>query len=218
MALEGLSGFERGTLPNWLKVRQQLYANEIIDIDAAVAEQFQRPEIGSTITSGMRVPSAPAAAASTGSIRSCKRDRRTGQAAWRRAVHLSGHGLHGGATAEGQRNLLDHYGINEQNMGCPVKASMDTVELGIVEDDVPVYFDRIAYEQADAVIPVGRVKPHTDFYGPIESGLMKMIAIGMGKQKGADTFHSRGFPLSTPSFQQSDSPPSATSISPSAWR
>jgi hypothetical protein len=58
---------------------------------------------------------------------------------------------------------------------------------------VPVYFDRNAY-QADAVIPVGRIKPHTDFHGPIESGLMKMIAIGLGKQKGADVFHSHGFP------------------------
>ncbi len=82
-------------------------------------------------------------------------------------------------------------------MGCPIRSSMETVLLGEVhhdEDHVPVYFDRTAYEQADVVIPIGRIKPHTDFHGPIESGLMKMIAIGLGKQKGADTFHSRGFP------------------------
>jgi hypothetical protein len=75
---------------------------------------------------------------------------------------------------------------------------METVLLGEVhhdDDHVPVHFDRTAYEQADAVIPIGRIKPHTDFHGPIESGLMKMIAIGLGKQKGADTFHSRGFPI-----------------------
>ena len=68
---------------------------------------------------------------------------------------------------------------------------MDTVHLGEVEGHVPVWFDRNAFE-ADAVIPVGRVKPHTDFRGPVESGLMKMIAIGLGKQKGAEFFHSQG--------------------------
>ena len=78
-------------------------------------------------------------------------------------------------------------------MGCPIRASMETVHLGDVEDNVPVYFDRIAHQEADVVIPIGRVKPHTDFNAPIESGLMKMIAIGLGKQKGADTFHARSF-------------------------
>lgn len=76
-------------------------------------------------------------------------------------------------------------------MGCPILSSMETVLLGNVRDDVPVYFDRNASE-ADAVIPIGRVKPHTDFRGPTESGLMKMIAIGLGKQYGADYFHAQG--------------------------
>ena len=100
-------------------------------------------------------------------------------------------GSHGGATAEGQLELVAHYGITEETMGCPLLSSMDTVHLGEVEGHVPVWFDRNAFE-ADAVIPVGRVKPHTDFRGPVESGLMKMIAIGLGKQKGAEFFHSQG--------------------------
>lgn len=194
MALEGLSVFERGTLPNWLKVRQQLYADEIADIDVAVAEQFQRSQIGEAIKPGMRVA---VGAGSRGIDRIDKTVKATVDQVKLRGAEpfiFPAMGSHGGATPEGQKNLLDHYGINEAAMGCPIKASMDTVSLGIVEDDVTVYFDRIAYEEADAVIPVCRVKPHTDFYGPIESGLMKMIAIGMGKQKGADTFHSRGFP------------------------
>jgi hypothetical protein len=69
---------------------------------------------------------------------------------------------------------------------------METVHLGEIAGGVPVWVDRIAYEQADVVIPVGRVKPHTDFRGPVESGLAKMIAIGMGKQHGASWFHSQG--------------------------
>jgi hypothetical protein len=100
-------------------------------------------------------------------------------------------GSHGGATADGQRGLIAHYGITEATMGCPILSSMDTVHLGEVEDGVPVWIDRNAFE-ADAVVPVVRVKPHTDFRGPVESGLMKMIAIGLGKQKGADFFHSQG--------------------------
>jgi hypothetical protein len=70
---------------------------------------------------------------------------------------------------------------------------VDDPELGPDADPVPVWFDRIAAQEADAIIPIGRVKPHTDFHGPIESGLMKTVAIGLGKQKGADTFHSYGF-------------------------
>jgi hypothetical protein len=100
-------------------------------------------------------------------------------------------GSHCGATAEGQAAMIAHYGVTEAAMGCPIRSSMDTVHLGEVEDGVPVWFDRNAWD-ADAVIPVGRVKPHTDFRGPVESGLMKMIAIGLGKQKGADFFHSQG--------------------------
>jgi hypothetical protein len=102
-------------------------------------------------------------------------------------------GSHGGATPEGQLEVLASYGITPERMGCEIRSSMETVRLGEVESGVPVYIDRNAYEGADVIIPVNRVKPHTDFHGPVESGLMKMIAIGLGKQKGADTFHSQGF-------------------------
>jgi hypothetical protein len=101
-------------------------------------------------------------------------------------------GSHGGATPEGQRALIEHYGVTEEFLGCPIRATMETVHLGNLEGGVPVYIDRIAYEEADVVIPVGRVKPHTDFRGPVESGLAKMIAIGLGKQHGANWFHGQG--------------------------
>ncbi|MER3438396.1 MAG: hypothetical protein C4346_12885 [Chloroflexota bacterium] len=198
MALEGLAVFERGTLPRWLKVRQRLEATEITDIPATIAAEFAKPGIGEAITPGLRV-------AITAGSRGIDRIAQVLRAVVDQVKARGGQpfivpamGSHGGATAEGQVELLAHYGITEEAMGCPIKASMDTVLLGEVhhgDEDVPVYFDRIAYEQADAVIVVGRVKPHTDFHGPIESGLMKMIAIGLGKQKGADTFHSRGFPV-----------------------
>ena len=97
-------------------------------------------------------------------------------------------GSHGGAIPEGQKNILAHYGITEETMGVPVRATMEVVEVGRTPDDLPVFLDRYAYE-ADVAVPVNRVKSHTDFHGSIESGLMKMLAIGFGKQKGASMYH-----------------------------
>ena len=101
-------------------------------------------------------------------------------------------GSHGGATPQGQLEVLASLGVTPARIGCEIRASMDTALLGHV-DGIPVVMDRIALTEADAIIPINRVKPHTDFDGPVESGLLKMIAIGLGKQVGADTFHARGF-------------------------
>lgn len=97
-------------------------------------------------------------------------------------------GSHGGATAEGQVALLAHYHINESFVGAPILSSMEVVEIGKTEDGVPVYIDKYALE-ADHIVVINRIKPHTKFKASIESGLMKMMAIGMGKQKGADYYH-----------------------------
>ena len=97
-------------------------------------------------------------------------------------------GSHAGATPEGQSTLLAHYQITEAFTGAPVISSMDVVRISETEDGVPVYIDRQA-SQADWIMVVNRIKPHTKFKGPIESGLMKMMAIGMGKQRGAERYH-----------------------------
>jgi len=101
-------------------------------------------------------------------------------------------GSHGGATAEGQRDMLAGMGITEETVGAPIHASMETVEIGVSSNGFPVHLDRFAAE-ADGIVVVNRIKPHVAFRGPCESGLMKMIVIGMGKQKGADTCHELGF-------------------------
>jgi len=100
-------------------------------------------------------------------------------------------GSHGGATPEGQRALLASYGVTEQAMGVAVRTEMDVVELGRNSWGEPVYWDRNAY-QADAVIALARVKPHTDFRGRYESGIVKMLVIGLGKRAGAETHHKYG--------------------------
>jgi hypothetical protein len=96
-------------------------------------------------------------------------------------------GSHGGGTAEGQLDVLAHYGITEATMGCPVRATMDVVPVGEALG-LPVWLDRFA-EEADWIGVVNRVKPHTDFKGSIESGLFKMMTIGLGKWKGAVQYH-----------------------------
>ncbi len=97
-------------------------------------------------------------------------------------------GSHGGATAEGQRRILEMYGITESFCECPIRSSMDTVIVCQAAEGFPVHFDRHAYE-ADHVLVCGRIKPHTRFVGDVESGLMKMMLIGLGKHAGALVYH-----------------------------
>lgn len=104
-------------------------------------------------------------------------------------------GSHGGATAEGQKAILTGYGITEEFCGCPIHSSMETVRLGEVEENgerFEVRIDRSACE-ADGIVVFGRIKPHSAFRGPYESGLTKMMCIGLGKQAGADSLHRDGF-------------------------
>jgi len=97
-------------------------------------------------------------------------------------------GSHGGGTAEGQRELIEGYGVTEEYCGCPIRASMETVVVCQAAEGFPVHFDKHAFG-ADHVLVVGRVKPHTGFVGDIESGLMKMMLIGLGKHSGAKIYH-----------------------------
>jgi hypothetical protein len=97
-------------------------------------------------------------------------------------------GSHAGGTAEGQREMIEQFGITEAFCGCPIHASMETVVVCQAAEGFPVYFDRLAFE-ADHVVVCGRVKPHTDFQGDVESGLLKMMLIGLGKHDGAKIYH-----------------------------
>ena len=100
-------------------------------------------------------------------------------------------GSHGNAEADGQVSVLNDYGVTEDAVGAPIRATMEVKQIGTLEDGYPVYFDCHAFN-ADAVLVINRIKPHTDFRGEIESGLAKMCAIGLGKQKGAARTHTFG--------------------------
>ena len=103
-------------------------------------------------------------------------------------------GSHGAATAEGQSDVLAHYGIHEATMGCPVVSSLEVVSVGRTAEGLEAFMDRNAHS-ADGVMMVARVKWHTDFMGGIESGLFKMMAIGLGKFAGAGTYHTYAYKM-----------------------
>jgi hypothetical protein len=102
-------------------------------------------------------------------------------------------GSHGGGTSDGQRALLTELGVTEESVGCPIRSEMDTVVLGTNSFGLPIHFDRNAHE-ADGILVLNRIKPHTSFTGRYESGLLKMLAIGLGKRQGAAQVHKLGLP------------------------
>ena len=188
---EPFAEFMRGALPRWALVRQRMDPDEVTDVAAAVGRALD--QVRAAIPPGSRVCLA------VGSRGIDRIDEVVRSAvAWVRAAGaevfaVPSMGSHGGATAEGQLEVLASYGMTPDSIGCEIRSSMETVELGEVRPGVPVFVDRNAFEGADVIVPINRVKPHTDFTGEVESGLMKMIAIGLGKQRGADTFHRQGF-------------------------
>jgi hypothetical protein len=183
--------FMGAELPRWALVRQRMDPAEVVDVAGAVGAAFEPTR--SAVAPGSRVC---LAVGSRGIDRIAEVVREA--VVWLRAAGaevfvVPSMGSHGGATAEGQLEVLASYGMTPDSIGCEIRSSMETVEIGELRPGVPVFVDRNACDGADVIIPINRVKPHTDFTGEVESGLMKMIAIGLGKQRGADTFHRQGF-------------------------
>lgn len=100
-------------------------------------------------------------------------------------------GSHGGATPEGQAQVLQDYGITQETMGCPILSSMEVVDLGATDSGCPIYIDKTAYE-SQGIVLVNRVKPHSILTGEVGSGLTKMLSLGLGKARGAEVIHQRG--------------------------
>lgn len=179
-------------LPRMIPVRQQFGSQEVPDVAKAVQQAIAQASVLSRIARGDRVA---IAVGSRGVAEIPTITRETVRAV--RSVGgdpfiVPAMGSHGGATAAGQTEVLEHLGVTEASVEAPIQSGMDVVEVGRLENGLPVYVDRRAYE-ADKVIVINRVKPHTAFRGPVESGLMKMITIGLGKQKGAEAAHAYGF-------------------------
>src|ERR671918_288855 len=171
--------------PRMIRVRQTFPRARVADIPAAVAQTLGN--------AALRIKPGDTVAVGAGSRGIANINVIVGATvAWLRNLGarpfvFPAMGSHGGGTSEGQLSVLEHYGITETTMGCPVRATMDVVQVGEALG-LPVWLDRLASE-ADWIGVVNRVKPHTDFKGTIESGLFKMMTIGLGKWKGAVQYH-----------------------------
>ena len=175
-------------LPPMYWVRQQFNSEELTDVVGAVKEQLARPEVAGLVKPGARI----AVAVGSRGIRDLFPVVHTTieclKALGAKPFIVSAMGSHGGGTEEGQREVLTGYGITEENLGVPVVTTVDTVLLGHAANGRPIWFDRAAFE-ADLVVPINRVKLHTDFVGPLQSGLCKMLVIGLGNHKGCSAAH-----------------------------
>jgi hypothetical protein len=172
-------------------VRQKFPRPREINISKAVERELSRPEIAAFIQPGKKVALAVGSRGLNGLTEIVQNVVRILKSQNCEPFIVPAMASHGGATAEGQEAILASYGITKENVGAPVYSSMEVTELGQISSEMPVYFDRLALS-ADLIIPINRVKPHTSFHGPIESGLLKMLCIGLGKHIGATVFHHRG--------------------------
>ncbi|HZY84144.1 MAG TPA: hypothetical protein VFE78_04905 [Gemmataceae bacterium] len=174
--------------PQFVRVRQQFERPRVEDVPAAVAAALEKLGLGRTIRPGQTV----ALTAGSRGIANIPLILRSTAAFLKklgaRPFLVPAMGSHGGGAAEGQRKVLESYGITEEFVGAPIRASMETVQVGATAEGYPVLLDRHASE-ADHIGVVARVKPHTAFHGPIESGLLKMMMIGLGKHAGALLYH-----------------------------
>lgn len=178
-------------LPRMVRVRQVFRDDALADVAAALRAEIAAPAIAQRIKPGARI------AVAVGS---------RGLADLPLVVHVvvdelkrrgaqpfivPAMGSHGSATAEGQQALLAALGVTEASAGCPIVSSMETVELGKLPNGLPVYMDKQSM-LADGIVVINRVKLHTSFSGASESGLVKMLSIGLGKQRGAESCHAEG--------------------------
>ena len=178
--------------PKMVKIKQKLPRYQIGNIRETIIDQFNQSKINEQIAPGMSIA---VAVGSRGINHLYEIVEAVVNELKKRKVRpfiVPAMGSHGGATSEGQRNILEGYGISEENLKILVKSSMEVIEIGKSKEGLPIYFDKNAF-LADGVVPINRVKVHTDFRGEIESGLLKMLVIGLGKHKGATEIHKLGF-------------------------
>jgi hypothetical protein len=174
--------------PNMYRIRQKFEGPAVADIPAAVQAELARADVAAVIKPGQTVAltAGSRGVANIATIIKAVADylKRLGA----KPFVIPAMGSHGGGTADGQLEVLRHYDITEESMGVPLRATMEVVQIGETPDGIPVWLDKYASE-ADHIGVINRVKPHTDFSGAIESGLFKMMTIGLGKYQGAQYYH-----------------------------
>jgi hypothetical protein len=174
--------------PDMLLIRQKFEIPPPVDPCAAVDASFSGLYEELRAFSGMKVAVCVGSRGIDGIVPVVKRVIEIIRASGAEVFVMPAMGSHGGATAKGQVEVLAHRGITEESVGCNIIADMETVQLGETADGIPLFINRLAH-QADALCLINRVKPHTNFIGATESGILKMASIGLGNQVGAEHYH-----------------------------
>jgi Lactate racemase N-terminal domain len=174
--------------PQFFRLRQKFPRPRVEDVAGEVTRQLERLQLGGTIKPGQSVAITAGSRGIANIPLIIRAIAQHLQKVGAKPFIVPAMGSHGGGTAAGQRAVLEKYGITEEYCGCPIRATMETVIVCRTPEGIPVHFDRFAYE-ADHVVLCGRIKPHTNFIGDIESGLMKMMLLGLGKYEGAKIYH-----------------------------
>ena len=183
--------------PRMFRVRQHFDAPTCSDINAVVQAELTKAGVAKKVSDGQSVAITAGSRGITNIAEITKAIATFFLELGAKPFIVPAMGSHGGGNAEGQQQVLESYGITEAFCGCPIKSSMETVVIGEAEEGFPIFFDKFASE-ADHVVVSGRIKSHTNFAGDIQSGLMKMMMIGLGKKDGAALYHKaikvHGFP------------------------
>jgi len=179
-------------VPKMAKVRQTFEDTKIEDVSGTLMEQLDKEGVKEFVKPGMEIALAVGSRGTDKLVDITKVTVSFLKELGAKPFIVPSMGSHGGATAEGQKAVLEHLGVTEETVGAEIRSSMEVVKIDELPNGLPVYIDKLA-SQADGIVVINRVKPHTAFRGPVESGILKMISIGLGKQKGAEACHQMGF-------------------------
>jgi hypothetical protein len=174
--------------PQIFRIRQKFERPRVADVAREVRAQLERLGLSSRVRSGDTVAITAGSRGITNIAVILRATVEYFRSLGAQPFIVPAMGSHGGGTAEGQIRLLASYGVTEADCGCAIRASMETVIIGQTDEGIPIHFDRLAHA-ANHVLVVNRIKPHTDFSGDLQSGLMKMMLIGLGKHEGAKIYH-----------------------------
>ncbi len=181
------------SVPPIARVRQIHDQPEVFDVPEAVAAAIRASRIAERVKPGGSIALTVGSRGIAGIDRIAKAAVEALKGLGFAPFVVAAMGSHGGGTAEGQRAMLAEFGVTEKAIGCPIRSEMETSVLGTNSFGLPIHFDRNAFE-ADGIVLLNRIKPHTSFTGRYESGLLKMLTIGLGKHQGAEQVHKLGLP------------------------
>ena len=178
--------------PRMVTVRQELCRKPLLNPRFTLTEGLEEANFATLLPPGRRIAVAVGSRSIDGLIEVLSQLIESLEAEGREPFIVPAMGSHGGATADGQTRLLHGLGVHEESIGVPIETSMETVSLGTTKGGAEVFIDRAAL-QSDGIIVLNKVAPHTGYSGPIQSGVAKMIAVGLGKSDGARSLHRHGF-------------------------